>query len=89
MSTQTLNLEDEWHEIKEEFRNHFKYSNVEIEKQIIRYSRSGEHLEIGKDGSVSAGMPLHENEIQKVKRIQITDSEIKIYSENSEYIFRR
>ena len=50
MSEQTLNLETEWEEIQNAFKNHFMSNNVEIEDEIIEYSKNGEHLKIWKNG---------------------------------------
>jgi len=89
MSEQTLSLPNDWEQLKKAFRTHFRVENLEIDENMINYSGSGEHLEINRDGTVSGGMPLHENKMENVKKIQISDSEIKIISETAEYTFRR
>ena len=89
MSKQALSLNDDWKEIKEKFRKHFKDKNLEIENEKIKYRKSGEHLEINRNGELSAGMPLHANSLENVEKIKISDSEIKIISKNSEYTFRK
>jgi len=89
MSEQTLSLQDDWEQLKKAFRTHFRDKNLEIDENMINYSDSGEHLEINRDGTVSGGMPLHKNKMENVKKIQISDSEIKIISETTEYTFRR
>jgi hypothetical protein len=89
MSKQTLNLQDDWERIKEKFREHFGGRNLEINSDRIKYSRSGEHLEIKRNGEASGAMPLHSNEMEDANQIQISDSEVRIYSNSSEYIFRR
>ena len=89
MSTQTLNLQSDWEEIAERFRSHFKNDFIDISEEKIEYSKPGEHLIIRKDGTVSAGMPLHSNEVQEAEKVEFVDSGVKIVSENSEYTFRR
>lgn len=89
MSTQALSLDSDWDEIREKFREHFREENLEIEDSEITYSRGGEQLRIHKNGEVSGKMPLHSNQIKDAEKIEITGSEIKIHSENSEYVFRR
>lgn len=89
MSEQTLNLETEWEKIKEAFKDHFSPENVEIEGEVIEYSRNGEHLKIWRNGEVSGAMPLHENEYSEVTEIIFRDSEIELKSDNFSYIFRR
>ena len=84
-----MSLTDDWQEIKEKFRDHFREKNLKIEDERIKYGKHGEHLEINRNGEVSAGMPLHANSLQKAEKIEISDSEVKIRSENSEYTFRR
>lgn len=89
MSKQALSLQNDWEQIKEEFQEHFREKNLEIEEEKLKYERSGEHLTIIKDGRVSAGMPLHSNELQNAKEIDFTDSGVKVISEKSTYEFRR
>lgn len=89
MSKQSLSLQDDWEQLKKAFRTHFRDDDLEIDKNMINYSGSGEHLEIHRDGTVSGGMPLHENKMENVKQINISDSEIKMISKTTEYTFRR
>lgn len=84
-----LNLRDDWEEIKEKFRDHFGERNIEIEREKIKYNRSGEHLEIKSSGEVSGAMPLHETEFSDAKKIDFRDSSIKISGDKKSYIFRR
>ena len=89
MSKQILSLQNDWEEIKRGFQRHFQQQNIEIEEDKITYRKNGEHLEINRDGKVLAGMPLHTNEIEKAQEIVLTNSQVKIISENSNYTFRR
>jgi hypothetical protein len=89
MSTQALSLDSDWDRIREKLHEHFSEENLEIKDGRITYSRGGEKLQIHRNGEVSGKMPLHSNQIKDAGKIKITGSEIKIYSENSEYVFRR
>ena len=89
MSKQILSLQNDWEEIKRGFQRHFQQQNIEIEEDKITYRKNGEHLEINRDGRVLAGRPLHTNEIEKAQEIVLTNSQVKIISENSNYTFRR
>ncbi|MFB6242186.1 MAG: hypothetical protein ABEJ36_05305 [Candidatus Nanosalina sp.] len=82
-------MKDDWKKIKEKFREHFEQRNIVIERERMEYSKSGEHLEIKRNGEISGAMPLHSNKMEKANRIQISNSEIKIISEDSKYSFRR
>lgn len=72
----------------ENFVEHFG-EQAEVSESHLRYEKTGEYLEISKDGKVQAGMPLHGNEIKDVESVEFEDSEVKIVAENSTYIFRR
>ncbi len=89
MSEQNLNLENDWEEIKQAFRNHFIPEKLEIDEEKIKYSKSGEHLIIEKNGDVSGAMPLHETTISDAKEIIFRDSEIELRSDDFSYKFRR
>lgn len=89
MSKQIFSLKNDWKQLKKEFSNHFKKENVEKNEKRIRYEKSGEHLQISKNGSVSGKMPLHSNKIENVSEVELSESEIKVISEDSSYIFRR
>lgn len=89
MSRQTLNLQDDWEEIKEAFRDHFSSENVEISEDMIKYSRNGEHLKIENNGEVSGAMPLHEASFSGVKEITFKQSGIELKSNEFSYSFRR
>jgi len=80
MSKQTLNLENNWEDIKENFREHFPEDKLEIKENRIIYNSGSEHLEIHKNGKVSGAMPLHTAEIEKADKIIINDSKIEIIS---------
>lgn len=89
MSRQILSLQDDWEEVRERFRDHFDPENLEIGDEKVKYSSSGEHLEIRRDGELSAGMPLHSNEMENADRIEISESEVKVFSRDGKYAFRR
>jgi hypothetical protein len=88
MSEQALNL-DNWAEVKQAFRDHFSPENIEVNSDIVRYSRGSESLKVGKDGEVSGAMPLHEASFSGVKEILFRDSEIELKSGKESYVFRR
>ena len=77
MSKQSLNLTEEWQEIREAFKNHFNSENVEIEDEIIKYCGNREGLKIWKDVEISGSMPLHQNKLTQVEEIVFRDSEIQ------------
>jgi|GEM_PF-1535254 len=89
MSEQTLNLDREWSEVIEAFRDHFRSKNLEIKEDMIKYSRNGEYLILNRDGELSGAMPLHENSFSQVEEVTFSDSEIKFKSDNFSYIYRR
>lgn len=78
---------ENWQELRKKFSEHFEHAEVTESK--LRYEKPGEFLEIRRNGSAEAGMPLHGNEIEEVKSVEFRDSEVKIVAENSTYIFRR
>ena len=79
---------NDWEVLREEFLTHFG-DRAEISDSKLRYEKTGEFLEIRKDGTLEAGMPLHGNEIKNVEAVEFKDSEVKFAAENSTYIFRR
>ena len=89
MSEQTLNLETEWKEVQEAFKDHFNAENVETDDEMVKYSREGDYLKICRNGEVSGAMPLHENEFSEVTEVIFRNSEIELKSGNFSYIFRR
>jgi hypothetical protein len=88
MSEQALSL-DNWEEVKQVFRDHFKPESVEVNNDTIKYSKGSEFLKVGKDGEVSGAMPLHETSLSGVKEIVFRDSEIEFKSGKESYVFRR
>ena len=88
MSEQALSL-DNWEKVKQAFRDHFNPENVEVNSDIVKYSKESESLKVGKDGEVSGAMPLHEASFSGVKEIVFRDTEIELKSGKESYVFRR
>lgn len=88
MSEQALNI-TEWDQVKQAFKNHFEPENVKVEENSVEYVRTGEHLRIEKDGTVSGAMPLHDSEFSGVEKIVFRDSEVELKSDEFSYTFRR
>ena len=88
MSEQALSL-DNWEEVKQAFKDHFSPENVEVNGDVVKYSKGSESLKVGKDGEVSGAMPLHEASLSGVKEILFRDSEIELKSGKESYVFRR
>lgn len=89
MSQQSLNLDDNWQEIKNNFIEHFQEDDLVIGENEIKYSSSGEHLKISKKGKVSGEMPLHSVEINEAEHILFHKNEVEISSGSSTYNFRK
>jgi len=89
MSEQTLNIQDDWKRIIEEFRNHFTSKNTQILSDMIKYSGCGEYLKICKNGDISGEMPLHKVELSNVEEVTYENSQIKFKSRRSSYTFKR
>jgi len=88
MSRQSLSLNREWDEVKKEFKRHFKDEDIKYDERSIKYSKSNERLIISKNGYVKGEMPLHQVDFNASK-IVFKQSHVKLFSESSEYIFRR
>jgi hypothetical protein len=89
MSEQVLNLNNDWEKVREEFKNHFRDQNIELNQDSCIYSSSGEKLSVHKDGKVSGSMPLHDNKFSKAREIIFREGEIELKADNISYIFRR
>lgn len=79
---------DDWKQLKEEFLEHFG-EEAEASDSRLRYEKAGEFLEIRKGGIVEAGMPLHANRIEDADSLKFGESEVEVFAEDSNYVFRR
>ena len=74
--------------ISSKFEKHFPKRDINIEKDELEYESGSASLKISKNG-VEGEMPLHSFKSDSFKEIIFSEKEVKIVTDEVDYIFRK